>query len=122
MNAFRQQIKKRRLALGLTQEHIAIGIGEDRHNYNNFENGRRNLNDAKIIRLAEVLQVTEQTLKAWQVIDITTPEILKQALEELERIKAEEEILEAAEDTVYKAKGKNKSEAQKNMKALKDLL
>ncbi len=68
MDWFREQVRKRRKELGKTQEQVAIEVGEERHNYSGFENGRRNLNDQKMLLLAKALEVDFDTLIAWTLV------------------------------------------------------
>lgn len=61
-NIFPQRLKELRLEKGLTQQQIADEIGVNRGSYSNWEKGKREPSFENLIKLADLLEVSLDSL------------------------------------------------------------
>ena len=71
--AFGQRVRRRRTALGVTQEELAHASGLHRNYVGGIERGERNPSLENIARLAAALRITP----AWLVATVGTPAVRK---------------------------------------------
>jgi transcriptional regulator with XRE-family HTH domain len=87
MGTFRDKVKARREAMGLSQAALAAAIDEDRHHYNNFERGRRNFRPDVLIQMAQALDLPPQQVIAWKALDDLGVEAITLAYEAIQATK-----------------------------------
>lgn len=87
MFSFGVKLRDARKAKGFSQAALAEIMGYQRTNLVNIEAGRKKASDEVLKALASIegLGLVYEELKAWQILDLFSPEVLARAFVELEK-------------------------------------
>lgn len=90
MGTLGDRLKEARIKAGISQEKLADLIGEQRTNYNRFENGaRKSITPEKLEKASDALGIPLNQLKSWQALDDYDIEVLKLAVAEASKIRSQ---------------------------------